>query len=219
VARQAYDAAIMAPLFVAMSLSFGLAVFVLIAAAALRWSGRLADPALLERLRRLLGLFVVAVLYFVAAQHLTNLYATEHHGIERFILVDGGVYTWVFWAGQIGIGSALPLVLVFHPRFAGASGWLLGAAGLVVAGGIAQIYVLIIGAQAYPLLLFPGMEIVQSSFFDGQIAAYRPSLPELALGLGGVSIALLIVTLGLKVLRFLPADAVPSPPTGTHTPD
>ena len=31
--------------------------------------------------------FVAAVLYFVLAYHLTNLYATEHHGVERFLLV------------------------------------------------------------------------------------------------------------------------------------
>ena len=31
--------------------------------------------------------FAAGVLYFVAVQHLTNLYATEHHGVTRFILI------------------------------------------------------------------------------------------------------------------------------------
>ena len=54
----------------------------------------------------------------------------------------------------------------------------------VVLGGLAQMYVLIIGGQAYPMELFPGFE-VQSSFADGVVAAYTPSLDEIALGQGG----------------------------------
>ena len=75
------------------------------------------------------------------------------------------------------------------------------------------MYVIIIGGQAYPLVLFPGME-VQSSFFDGVINPYTPSLPEILLGLGGIAIAALMVIIGMKVLRFLPvslADAAINP--------
>ena len=77
------------------------------------------------------------------------------------------------------------------------------AAALVIVGGFCQMYVTIIGGQAYPLLLFPGMD-VSSSFFDGVVASYTPSLPEMLLGLGGVGLALLMVTLAVKVLPFLP---------------
>ena len=75
---------------------------------------------------------------------------------------------------------------------------------LVVLGGLAQVYVLIIGGQAWPLDLFPGME-VGSSFADGRIHTYVPTLPELVLGLGGVAIAAFIIMIGVTVLRFLPA--------------
>jgi len=47
---------------------------------------------------------------------------------------------------------------------------------------------------------------VQSSFYDGVVASYLPSLPEIGLGLGGVSLAAVIVVVGLRVLRFLPND-------------
>ena len=80
---------------------------------------------------------------------------------------------------------------------------------LVVLGGMAQIFVIVIGGQAYPLVLFPGQE-VSSSFFDGVVVEYVPSLPEIVLGLGGFAIAAAIVMVGLKALRFLPeslADA------------
>ena len=204
VARPGYDAAIMAPMFVIMSFSFGLAIFLLVFAAGMRWTGRTIGDAILTRLRYLLAVFIASVLYFVLVFHLTNLYATEHHGIERFILLDGGVYTSLFWYGQILAGGLIPLLILLTP-LGRSRPMLYLAAVLVIAGGITQIYVIIIGGQAYPLILFPGKE-VSSSFFDGQIAHYAPSLPEVLLGVGGVALALLITTFVIKVLPFLPLD-------------
>jgi Ni/Fe-hydrogenase subunit HybB-like protein len=206
VAREAYDSAIMAPMFIAMSFSFGLAVYNLVLLAACKGSGREIGDVLLRRLARLLGIFIAVVLYFTAVQHLTNLYAAEHSGVEQFILRDGGIYTVLFWGGQVFVGGLLPLVLVFgssrrdlHP-----SGRMVALASiLVIVGAFSQLYVLIIGGQAWPLTLFPGME-VSSSFYDGAIASYTPSLPEIGLGLGGVALAGLVVLFGIKLLRFLP---------------
>jgi molybdopterin-containing oxidoreductase family membrane subunit len=207
VAREAYDSAVMAPLFIAMSFSFGLAVYNLVLLAAYRGSGREVGDTLVTRLGRLLGIFVGLVLYFTALQHLTNLYAAEHTGVERFILLEGGIYTAAFWIGQVLIGGVLPLLLVFRR---GANAQLSRrnfslASMLVIVGGFAQLYVIVIGGQAYPLNLFPGME-ASSSFYDGEVAAYAPTLPEIGLGLGGVALAGLLVLVGLKLLRFLPAS-------------
>ena len=203
VARQAYDAALMAPMFIVMSFSFGLAIFLLVTMAAYKWTDRPFGDALFRRLKNLLGVFVAGVLYFVMVFHLTNLYATEHHGVEAFILRDGGIYTQLFWIGQILIGSLLPLLLFYHPTW-GKSRALVGlGALLVIIGGLVQMYVIIIGGQAYPLYLFPGKE-VSSSFSDGIVNSYAPSLPEVVLGLGGIAIALIIVALAIKVLGFLP---------------
>lgn len=201
VAREAYGAAVMAPLFIAMSLAFGHAIFilVLVALGAGRREGE--DAILIDRLGRLLGLFVAAVLYFTAIQHLTALYAPGRHGVERFLLVDGGVHTVLFWLVQIVLGGLVPLALVFLARRGRAS---VGAASaLVVLGGLAQVYVIIIAGQAYPLTLFPGMA-VSSVIGDGAVATYVPSLPEIGLGLGGLGIAALVTLVGLKVLRFAP---------------
>lgn len=206
VARQGYDAAIMAPLFIAMSFSFGLAIFLLVLMASYKWTGRPLGDAILQRLKNLLGVFVAGVLYFVLAYHLTNLYATEHHGIEAFILRDGGIYTQLFWIGQIVIGSLLPLVLFYHPS-TGKNRTLVGlGALLVIIGGMIQLYVLIIGGQAYPLEIFPGKEVIESGFFDGQVAEYAPSIWEVLLGLAGVAVALIMVALAVKILRFMPSS-------------
>jgi len=209
VARQAYDAAIMAPMFIVMSFSFGLAIFMLVLMAIAGGTGRPLGDALVRKLKNLLGVFVAGVLYFVAVQHLTNLYAAEHHGVETFILTGGGIYTGLFWIGQVLIGGLLPLALLYHPQTAKDRTMIALAAAMVIAGGMAQIYVIIIGGQAFPLSIFPGYQ-VSSSFFDGQVSAYAPSLPEIVLGLGGVAVALLIVAFAIKVLPFLPetlADA------------
>jgi Ni/Fe-hydrogenase subunit HybB-like protein len=205
VAREAYDAAILAPLFIALSFSLGLAVFLLTVMAAYRWSSRPLGDVILRRLKNLLGVFVAAVLYFVAVYHLTNLYATRLHGVEAFMLLHGGIYPFLFWVVQIGLGSVLPLVMVFHPAWSRSRAVIGAAAGLVIVGGMAQLYVIIIGGQAYPLDMFPGHD-VSSSFFDGQVAPYTPTLPEFMLGIGGVALAFFLVVVAVKFLRFLPAS-------------
>jgi molybdopterin-containing oxidoreductase family membrane subunit len=202
VAREAYDTAVMAPLFIAMSLSFGLAIFLLVLIAVCRFGGRDLGEAMLERLARLLGIFAAAVLYFAAVQHLTNLYAAEHGGVEKFLLMGGGIYTVLLWIGQVFIGGLVPIGLIFFGR---GIGRIVLSSLAVIAGGLAQVYVIIIGGQAYPLVLFPDMEIT-SGFGDGSVASYSPSAPEIGLGLGGVALTLIVIALALRVLRLLPAS-------------
>jgi Ni/Fe-hydrogenase subunit HybB-like protein len=203
VARQAFDTAIMAPMFIVMSFSFGLAIFILVLMGIYKWSDRPLGDSILFRLKNLLGVFIASVLYFVLAYHLTNLYITENHGVERFILMDGGVYTRLFWIVQIGLGSLLPLALLYLPSTGKSRGWIGIASLLVIIGGLAQVYVIIIGGQAYPMELFPGKEVI-SSFADGVVGSYTPSLPEVILGIGGVALALAATFVGVRVLRFLP---------------
>ena len=204
VAREAYDVAIMAPWFVAMSLSFGTAIFVLALAMLHREFELMRHIELLIRLRTLLAVFIAVVLYLTGVFHVVKLYAVETYDVEMFILLEGGVYTIMFWVGHILTGSLLPLLLLFWPvGFSIAR--LVTASGLVIVGAFALLYVIIIGGQAYPLDLFPGME-ESSSFFDGEIARYRPSLAEFSLGIGGLAAAILAATLTMRVLPFLPLE-------------
>ncbi len=203
VAREAYDTALYAPLFIIMSFSFGLAIFLLVLMAACGGAGRPLGDVVVQRLKNLLGVFVAAVMYFVLIHHLTNLYLAQRHDFERFILLDGGIYTLLFWLGQVIIGGILPLALLIHPVWGRSRRALAAAAVCVIVGGLAQLYVIIIGGQAYPLVIFPGKEVT-SSFFDGAVVAYAPSLPEVALGAGGVALALALTVIALKVLPFLP---------------
>jgi Ni/Fe-hydrogenase subunit HybB-like protein len=206
-ARDAYDTAVMAPLFIAASFLYGLAFTILVLATMSRSARQeLLGDEIVIRFRGLLVVFALAVLYFTIVQHLTGLYAGQHFGVERFLLLEGGRYTAVFWIGQILVGSILPLVVLATPTLGRSRAAITFASVLFLVGGVAQMYVVIIGGEAYPLDLFPGMQVA-SSFMDGQIAIYRPSLPEVVLGLSGISIAMLLAGVAIKLLPFLPKPA------------
>ncbi len=203
VAREAYDEAILAPMFIIMSFSYGLAFFIITLMSAYWWAGRKLGDVRLAKLKNLLGVFVGAVFYFTLVYHLTNLYITQHHGFESFVLLNGGIYTVMFWLGQIVIGTIIPLVMLYSPAFAN-NRFAIGIASvLVLVGGFFQVYVIVIGGQAYPMNLFPGKE-VSSSFFDGVVNGYTPTLAEAMLGIGGVAVALTLVAIGARMLKVLP---------------
>lgn len=208
VARQAYQSALLAPLFIVLSFGWGLAVFLVVQAVMYGWNDLQLADAIRRRLARLLGIFVAASLYLVAVYHLTNLYFARQGAFEAFILLGrdgGGIYPLLFWGGYVLVGSVLPMVLLFHPKFSSTRGTL-AAAALVIAGAFAWLFVFIIGGQAFPLEIFPG-HAVSSSFADGAITHYVPSLPEWLLGVGGLGAAFLMTTIGVRMLDFLPRDS------------
>ncbi len=205
VARPGYASGVIAPLFIAMSLAWGLAVFLIVREVLGRWQGAELPADFRRRLRRLLGVFVVTVAYLTAVYHVTNLYWAKQAAFERFILADGSPYAFLFWVGYGVVGTAVPLALVFHPRFDHAKG-LLAAAACVIAGAFAQLYVFIVGGQAFPLEIFPGYAVT-STFRDGAVAPYAPSLPEALLGLGGVAVAALLTLAGARLFDLVPREA------------
>ncbi len=209
VAREAYDAALLAPLFIAMSFAFGLAIFILVLIGISAADNRPLGNYIVQRMGNLMVIFIASNLYFITIQHLTGLYAAEHTEFETFLLTSGSIYTWQFWIIQIGMGCFLPLIILMRPQKSLSRRSVIVSSVLVIIGGLAQLYVIIIGGQAYPLILFPGM-IEESSFFDGVINNYVPSFPELGLGIGGIAISAILVVIGTKILRFLPVSLADS---------
>jgi molybdopterin-containing oxidoreductase family membrane subunit len=204
VARAAYGSALLPPLFIVLSFAWGLAVFLVVQSAMYVWNARELPAGIARRMRNLLGLFVVASLYFVAVHQLVTMYFAKQAEFVRFLLVNGHPYPLLFWGGFVVAGSVAPLVLAWHSRLGGARS-MLAASLLVVGGAFALLYVFVVGGQAYPLDIFPGWQ-ARSSFGDGQIAAYAPTLAEVALGFGGLAVAFLVTVVGVRVLRFLPED-------------
>jgi molybdopterin-containing oxidoreductase family membrane subunit len=203
-ARQAYGSALLPPMFIVLSFAWGLAVFHLVQTSIYVWNEKTLDPAILQRKKNLLGIFVIGSLYMVATYHFTNLYFAHQTGFEHFILRDGGIYPTLFWWGYVLLGNLLPLLLIFFPGL-GKTKCVMLASLLVILGAFALLYVFIIGGQAYPLNIFPGYE-VSSTFADGQISSYNPSIYEFMLGFGGLAIAFIITTVSVRVLNFMPQD-------------
>lgn len=207
VARQAYHSAIIAPMFIIMSFAWGLAVFLIVQRAMYGWNDLMLDPAIRQRLKNLLGTFVAAVFYFVLAYHLTNIYFARETGFERFILLEGGIFPTLFWGGYVFLGTVVPLFLLYHPDIWPKPMAVCAASIFVIVGAFSLLFVFIIGGQVYPLDIFPDM-LVSSSYFDGKIDSYSPSLPEILLGLGGIGLAFTATAIGVRVLRFLPQDDI-----------
>jgi molybdopterin-containing oxidoreductase family membrane subunit len=200
-ARQAYQSAVIAPMFIIMSFAWGMAVFMVVQKVMYLWNGMELHPEIRNRFKKLLATFVAAVFYFVAVYHLTNIYFAKQTAFEHFILVDGGIFPQLFWGGWLLVGTIVPLALIFM------NGSVTLASLLIIVGAFCQLYVFIIGGEAFPLDIFPGMT-ASSSFFDGQIDQYSPSLPEFLLGVGGIGIAFTMVVVGVHVLKFLPEDNI-----------
>jgi len=203
-ARQAYGSAMLPPMFIVLSFAWGLAVFHMVQTVIYAWNEKSLNPDILRRKKNLLGVFLLGSLYMVATYHLTNLYFAHQSAFENFILRDGGIYPNLFWWGYVVFGNLLPLALIYLPGL-GKERCVMAASLLVILGGFALLYVFIIGGQAFPLSIFPGYE-VSSSFGDGQIADYQPSLYEFLLGFGGLAIAFIITTVSVRVLNFMPQD-------------
>ena len=205
VARAGYNSALYAPMFIIYSFGYGLAAFMVVQSVMYKWNNIEMDERILARMKNLLAVFVAAGLYFTAVLHLTNMYFAKQWEFERFLLLEGGAYTIMFWVGQVLIGGVLPLLMIFSPGSAKNPALIFVAALLVIIGGHAQMYVTIIGGQAFPLDLFPGYA-ESSTFFDGEVHHYSPSIYEYLLGIGGIATAFLITTAAVRVLKFLPQD-------------
>jgi len=179
------------------------------------WNGMELHPQIRSRMKNLLGTFVAAVFYFVLVYHLTNLYFAKQVAFEQFILLNGGIITWLFWAGYVVVGTLAPLLILYVPDLSRMRGPVFIAAALVIVGAFSLLYVFIIGGQVYPLDIFPDMEVT-STFMDGRIDSYSPSLPEILLGLGGFGIAFTATVIGVRVLKFLPQDDIAKLETSGH---
>ena len=212
VARQAYQSAVLAPLFIVLSFAWGLAVFLIVQSAMYAWNGQALPEAVRSRMARLLGVFIAAALYLVVVYHLTNLYFAKQSAFEAFILLGRGdplgVFPALFWGGYVLLGALLPMALLFHPRGVGPNAVLMASA-MVVAGAFALLFVFIVGGQSFPLEIFPGHEVT-SSFADGQVELYVPRWPEWLLGIGGLGAAFVLTLIGVRALDVLPNDELKS---------
>lgn len=202
VARPLYGTAMLMPLFLMMSLVLGNAAFLLCACLLDKDRGEVKKNAALHHLSQLQVGFIVMLLLFLALFHLTGLYSEKHNAASVFVLAEGGIYTALFWIGQVFIGGMIPIAV--HLGWTGIRMPVVTGALAAVTGGFCGLYVMIIGGQAFPMELFPG-KVIHESHIDGTVASYSPAVYELLLGLGGVSLSLVIILIAARLLPLLPA--------------
>ena len=204
VAREAYSTAVLAPLFILMSLLYGTAVVYILLRIISKMQNINIPTEITVNIRKLMIIFLLANIYFLILYHITNLYISKQIAIEKFILLDGGGYTTMFWLGQVGFGLLIPLFYELSNK-ENRNFPLTLTSIMVIVGGFFAVAVIIIGGQAFPLNIFPDHTILESSFFDNKIHGYTPSIYEFGLGIGGTSLALIISLVLITNLKFIPA--------------
>lgn len=202
VGRDALDTAILAPLFIALSLVMGTASLVIGLHVVCCWQKQKLDTRLIESISRFMIWFLLALGYFSIVHHVTNLYVVEHLDSEQFTLT--GAFSMVFWGGHVLLGIIVPLVLIFMAKRSGTPGrWLVSAWSALVGGGF-LVYVIVVGSQSTPQKLFPGYTVTSSSFGDAGFVPYDASMWEWSLGFGGIALASLLCVTALKILPLVP---------------
>ncbi|MBF0124525.1 MAG: polysulfide reductase NrfD [Magnetococcales bacterium] len=204
-ARELFHSAVTAPTFIAVSLTSGTALCLLLLVTTFHYTNRSLDFRLVRGMRNMLIFFTLMVGYLFVIEKFTKFYSPAFYDVERWILA--GPYSPLYWIGVIGCGVVVPLALLFHKRIGESTKGIMWASALIIVGEMAFIAHVLIAGQAYPLQLFPGYEAA-SLFQDGQDGRYFPSIVEIMLGLGGVGIAGLIYLLGLRFFRLLPERVV-----------
>jgi len=152
---------------------------------------------------RFLARFTVGVLLLelllLASEILTTLYGGMPHETNAWLLILFGPYWWVFWVLQLGVGVAVPALLVILPATARRVGWLGLAGGLVLAGLVGTRFNLIIPAQVQPA--YPWSE--QVHFHARYAPGYLPTLHEWLVVAGVVALGVWML---LLAHRLLPLD-------------
>lgn len=204
VAREAYSTAVLAPLFIIMSLLYGSAVFYILLRIISKMQNITIPTEITVNIRKLIIIFLLANIYFLILYHITNLYISKQIAIEKFILLDGGGYTTMFWLGQVGLGLLIPLFYELSNK-ENRNFPLTLTSIMIIVGGFFAVAVIIIGGQAFPLNIFPDHTIIESTFFDNGMHGYTPSIYEYGLGIGGTSLALIIILVLITNLKFIPS--------------
>ncbi|MBF0273019.1 MAG: polysulfide reductase NrfD [Magnetococcales bacterium] len=199
--REVFGSAITAPTFVAVSLTSGTALGILLLVYTYRMTRRELDDRLVFGMRNAMIFFLVLVAYLLVVEKFTRFYDPASYAVETWILT--GPWAWLYWLGVWGAGVLIPFGLLFNRNIGNTVSGVMMASGYVVVGAFCFVAHTLLAGQSYPFDLFPGYTIT-SAFQDGVAGSYMPTLSELLLGLGGVGISGLIYVFGIRFFRMLP---------------
>ncbi len=205
--RELYNSPLLPPSFIAAALSSGTALMIITLVYTFRATGRKLDDRLIHSLGKLMGVFILVVLYFIFIENVTRSYAPKNYEAAGFLLLHGGKYTAYFWIGLILGGLLIPAAIVFMNKTGGSVKWILAASWLQLIGVLFERYLIVIPAQVLPLEFFADKEIT-SGFLDGQLAEYSVSLIEWTYSLGLIGIVAFGYGFAIKFWPMLPTEAM-----------
>ena len=184
--------------FPVFSLATGAAFMLLV----LGWFGPKNDERLPKQLWVLsiatIGLALIKV-YFLWTDFSQSVYGGMPDNVAAVNAVLYGRYWWAFWFLQIGLGTALPIVVLVQPKLAKNGTWA-GAMGFLVLLG----FVVARANIVFPALTVPELEGLATAFTGPHLNFdYFPSLMEWSVVLGVVGATVLAFLVGNDRLSLL----------------
>jgi molybdopterin-containing oxidoreductase family membrane subunit len=197
--------ALLAPWFVSSALVSGLGLVLLIVAALHRAGCIMVEQGSFIRLVKLLGIFTVVDLYFFGCDMLTAGFPGAHDlGLDTVQMLATGVLAPFFWT-EILLG-VLVMIVAFVPKLRTMPLIVVAAAGAVLAIFCKRVQLLIGGFQI-PNITYadvpsgPPLSDLGASL-QGAFPAlvYVPSLLEIGVTLGVLSLGVFLVLTGFRLL-------------------
>ena len=215
VPRELLTSPLLPPSFIAAALSSGTAMMILALQVIFKATNRRLDDYFVKELGKLMGIFILVVVYFIFIENSFRAYQAEAREAEWYFLL-GGFHSAVFWLGLVIMGLVLPLIIVFNPATGKCVKWINAAATMQVLGVLCERYVIVIPGQTHAADLLPGMT-VSSAALDGVNVPYNISFLEIVQALGIASIVLLAFVIGIRLFAMVPTHAMIE--TAGHTDD
>jgi len=193
-------------LFILSAMAAGPAIS-MTAAIILQWVTRRKTVPLeaLRTIARFSGLGLLAYAYVMLWDLAAVAYYGRTPGTENafYLLNQLTPYGFGFWFGEIVLGIVLPVVLFLTPglnrrRSNLALGGLLAALGVAI-----NRWNVTVSGLVVPLSYSPGTQ------YQPAVGVYWPSLAEWGIGVGVISYALLVFTLGARFLPLFPPSSRP----------
>ncbi|MBI5568153.1 MAG: polysulfide reductase NrfD [Chloroflexi bacterium] len=141
----------------------------------------------------------IVKLYFLWADFSQSMYANVPQNVAAVNQVLYGSYGWVFWIGQLLIGSIIPILVLTQKKLATHNGWA-GTMGVLVLIGFAIARANIV----FPALTVPELDALTTAFSGPHLSFdYFPSLMEWAVTIGISGLAVLAFLIGTDRLKLL----------------
>jgi Ni/Fe-hydrogenase subunit HybB-like protein len=191
-----------AVLFIISAIAAGMAMTVFASMVSSRLSSHAnVDSNLLDRVSQIIGWILVVYLYFRFWDALSMNYTYEPGRTQGLKLLTQGALSFNFWAGEILLGAAIPIILLLNKRTRALPVWRMLAMVLVIGGVVAYRWDTNLSGLLVYLSYLPGQPLVA-------YAAYHPSLIEFLAGGGIVSFGLLAFSLGVRYLKVVEHNVV-----------